>query len=348
VKIAFLNLYAGGAERGAETFSEALADRLKQHKVVWYKGYSQETPQHQFPKNILQSLLKRCFFDRANRAVLWFSLKTLSTLRKQNFDVVVPMNGFWQVLLIKLFQPLAKYRILIIGHSGPGWDERFNLYLHPDVFVATTQPAYEWAKRICPWTRVELIPYAVSGTKFKATKPVKVPLKKPIILCPAALVPYKRIELAIEAVAGIKGASLLVLGQGPLEGKLRSLGKTELGNRFFLTSVSYDRMPAYYAACDLVSLPSDPQENSPMVFLESLAAGKLVVTTDTPRHRWMLEKAGIFCDPKNQERYKKALQQALDIREDPQTKQVIAQAFKKFRWEGVLADYLRIIESLRP
>jgi len=347
MKIAFLNLYAGSVQRGAETFTEALAKRItREHEVEWYKGYSEALPLHQFPKNILRSLQKHCFLDRANRAVLRFSLKTLSSLRQGNFDVVVPMNGFWQVLLVKLLQPFKKYQILIIGHAGPGWDERFNLYLHPDVFVATTQPAYEWAKHTCPWTRMELVPYAVSETKFKAAKPVKIPLKKPIILCPAALVPYKRIELAIEAVARLKSASLLILGQGPLEEKLQKLGKEKLANRWLLTSVSHDRIPDYYATADLVTLPSLLQENSPMVFLESLAAGKLVVTTDTQRNRWMLEKAGIYCDPMNLKEYTNALALGLQRKDEARTKTAAISALVKFQWATVEKSYQRILTSL--
>lgn len=347
MKIAFLNLYAGAVQRGAETFTEALAERLKKkHAVMWYQGYSEETPLHQFPKNILRSLQKRCFIDRANRAVLWFSLRMLSSLRQGNFDVVAPMNGFWQVLLLKLLQPFQKYKILIIGHAGPGWDERFNLYLHPDVFVATTQPAYEWAKRACPWTRVELVPYAIDEADFLTAKPKTLSLAQPIILCPGALVPYKRIELAIEAVARFRDVSLLVLGRGPLRKKLLEQGRKKLGNRFLITSVSHNRMPSYYLACDLVTLPSEPQENSPMVFLESLAAGKLVVTTDTPRNRWMLEEAGIYCDPANLKAYTNTLALGLQRKDEAKTKMATISTLVKFQWGTVEKSYQRILASL--
>ena len=362
MKIAFLNIYGGINQRGAESFSHELANRLSEnHEVVFFQAGQKTSeehitvnriespavqPQSSFPARFPDNLLKRLFLDEANRAIFSFTRKVIPRLTRESFEVVIPMNGFWQLFLLMLCPPFGNYKILTTGHSGPGWDERFNLYLHPNVFVATTMPAYEWAKSTCPWTRVELIPYAIDDRPYKAAKPETLPLSKPIILCPAALVPYKRIELAIEAVSGLKDASLLVLGQGPLEDKLLALGRKKLGKRFLLTSVSHNRMPSFYAACDLVTLPSDPQENSPMVFLESLAAGKLVVTTDTPRNRWMLEGAGVFCDPTVSLAYRNALSRTLGSENEEKTKAAIGSAFSKFRWTKVKQAYQRILTSL--
>jgi glycosyltransferase involved in cell wall biosynthesis len=292
-------------------------------------------------------MTKRTFLDTPSRAVFKFTLLNVGKIIRSNFDIVIPMNGFWQLLLLKIFQPLGRYKIVVTGHSGPGWDERWNLYLKPDIFIATSEPAHEWAKQTSPWTRVELIPYAIDEKKFLGAIPATVSLKKPVILCPAALVPYKRVESAIQAVAGLKNASLLVLGKGPLAKKLQSLGSEKLKGRFLLKSVPHESIAAYYAAADVVTLPSEPQENSPMVFLESLAAGKQVVTADTARNRWMLEEAGVYCDPASEGSYKNALTEALRKGEDETSRQAIDSAFTKFRWSKVEPAYQRILESLK-
>lgn len=360
MKIAFLNIYSGINNRGAETFTHELGNRLlASHQVVFFQAGKQtpeqkmqvkqiaskvSQPESRIPDSPVSKLKKRLFLDPANLSVLLFTTNIIGKLLKENFDLVIPMNGFWQVLLVKIFQPLRKYKILITGHSGPGWDERFNLYLNPNVFIATTQQVYQWAEKISPWTRVELIPYAIDADKFQKASAKKLGLLPPIILCPAALVPYKRIELAIKATSKLKRASLLVLGKGELKVKLEKLGRKLLKNRFLISDVPYSKMPSIYKAVDLVTLPSDPQENSPMVFLESLAAGKLVITSDSPRNRWILGSAGIYCKTSDIESYREALESGLlkALKKDYQ----LFKSLKIFEWNSVLSKYQRLIYSL--
>lgn len=339
MKIAFINLYSGINDRGAESFSHELAGRLgKSHEVKFFRGIDYSVPAVQPTSSA--NLRKLLFIDGAAISVLRFSLKIIGELRHGEYDWVVPMNGFWQVLICKL---LIKSKMLITGHSGPGWDEKWNLWLKPDVFVATTQPTARWAKKISPWTRVETIPYGVDVEKFAAAKPTKINLERPIFLCPAALVEYKRIDLAIKAVAKLKKGSLLHLGTGPDLEEILKLGNKLLGNnRFESTSVAYEKIPAYYQASNVVTLPSRPQENSPMVFLEAMAAGKFVVTTDTPRNRWVLGDAGSYVDPTNLTAYAKALADALKRRDH----EVIEKQIQQFSWENIVQRYLNLLEKL--
>ena len=362
MKIAFINIYSGINNRGAESFAHELGNKLQERSEVAFFQGGEKTPEQvmrviqmnspvtqpdsQISSGLLKKICKYLFLDKANLRVLVFSLKILARLLNGGFDVVIPMNGFWQVLLMKIFQPIRAYKIIVIGHSGPGWDERWNLYLKPDIFIATSEPAHEWAKRTSPWTRVELIPYAIDEKKFLGAIPATVSLKKPVILCPAALVPYKRVESAIQAVAGLKNASLLVLGKGPLAKKLQSLGSEKLKGRFLLKSVPHERIAAYYAAADVVTLPSEPQENSPMVFLESLAAGKLVVTTDTPRNRWMLGSAGKYCRPEHISEYTSTLRKGLTESALAKTQKILERQQRRFSWFAVLNRYENLIHSL--
>lgn len=362
MKIAFLNIYSGINRRGAEAFAHELGNRLsRKHRIVFFQA-GKKTPEQQmpvvqiktsiaqpassFPGSLAPKLGKYLFLDAGSRSVLSFTKKVLRRVIEGGFDIVVPMNGFWQLLLLKLARPIGKYHILVTGHAGPGWDERFNLYLKPNVFIATTQPALEWARRACPWIRVELIPYGIEKETFSKAEPVQLKQSRPVILCPSALVSYKRVDLAIKAVARLKKASLVILGKGELEDDLKALGRRMLGTRFLLTSVPYNKMPSYYSAADLVTLPSSPQENSPMVFLESLASGKVVVTTESPRNRWMLENAGVFCDPMDTDSYTKALKTGLRKRKENGKTRAIDKALEKFRWEKVLEKYESLLESM--
>ena len=347
MNIAFLNIYGGKVERGAETFTHELARRLeKKHRVVFFKGKSNILPSHGFSGSLVKQMTKRTFLDTPSRAVFKFTLANIGKIIRSNFDIVIPMNGFWQLLLLKLFQPLGRYKIVVTGHSGPGWDERWNLYLKPDAFVATTVPTRIWATRTAPWTRVEMIPYGIDAKVLQKAGPVSIDLKKPIILCPAALVPYKRIDRAIEAVVLIKEASLLVVGRGGLESKLKRMGKEKLGSRFALTGVAHDKMASLYQVADVVTLPSEAQENSPMVFLESLAAGKPVVTTDSQRNRWLLGDAGIYCNPEDRAQYARTLRQALRLGGQTETKKRIQRVARRFAIRNVARQYEELFHSL--
>ncbi len=358
MKIAFLNLYSGVDNRGGETFAHGLASRLARRHDVWFYSGDKinqaafknviipswlSRPSERFTNNFSLSLPKRLFLDPGALSVLFFSLRLFSRLWKEKFDILVPLNGFWQVLICKIVIILRGGKILITGHSGPGWDERWNLYLKPDVFVATTEPTAVWARKIAPWTRVEVIPYGVDIERFQNANGVKLDLERPIILCPAAAVSYKRVDLAIEAMAKLRKGSLLHLGKGSMKGELEVMGEKILGSRRFASlSVLQDEIPGYYAACDLVTLPSEPQENSPMVFLEAMAAGKFVVATDTPRNRWILGETGLYVDPKDINTYAGKIEEGLR-RKDAK---VIEVQVRKYFWRNISKNYEQLLNGI--
>lgn len=358
MKIAFINLYSGVDDRGAESFAHDLAVELaRNHRVTFFSGGEFKLPgcrivavksfvaqpQQGFTGKIHRDLPKRFFLDPASLAVALFTLRVSPFLWKERYDVIIPLNGFWQVLILKILQIFKGTKILITGHSGPGWDEKWNLYLRPDVFVATTEPTAQWAKSVSPWTRVAVIPYGINIETYARAKPLRLELERPIVLCSSAFVPYKRVHLAVKAVAKLAKGSLLHLGAGPLKDEAVSLGERLLGKgRFLSLSVPHHEMPRYYASCDLVTLPSSPQENSPMTFQEAMAAGKMTVATDAPRPRWILGEVGVFVDPENGEKYAAAIRKALKISDDRK----IALQAKKYSWSEVSRQYEKLLLTL--
>jgi glycosyltransferase involved in cell wall biosynthesis len=87
----------------------------------------------------------------------------------------------------------------------------------------------------------------------------------------SALVPYKRVDLAIEAFNKI-GEKLLVVGAGPEMEKLKSLAK---GNIEFLGWQSDESLSKFYAGCRALIFPG--VEDFGIVPLEAMASGKPVV-----------------------------------------------------------------------
>jgi glycosyltransferase involved in cell wall biosynthesis len=87
----------------------------------------------------------------------------------------------------------------------------------------------------------------------------------------SALVPYKRIDLAIDA-ANLTGRRLLVVGNGPEEARLRArAGKTVE----FLGPAKRDRLLHLYRGCRALVLPG--VEDFGIVVAEALACGRPAV-----------------------------------------------------------------------
>lgn len=84
-------------------------------------------------------------------------------------------------------------------------------------------------------------------------------------------VPYKRVDLAVEAF-NYRDDSLLVVGGGPLEGRLRKLAK---GNIEFLGGVSDEELRTLYQNCKALIFPGE--EDFGLTPVEAMACGKPVV-----------------------------------------------------------------------
>ncbi|MEX2117479.1 MAG: glycosyltransferase [Bacteroidota bacterium] len=87
----------------------------------------------------------------------------------------------------------------------------------------------------------------------------------------SALVPYKRIDLAIQACQALK-RPLKIVGTGPDEGKLRSMAGPDVS---FLGWQSDSELARFYGQCRAVLFPG--VEDFGIVPLEAMASGKPVV-----------------------------------------------------------------------
>src|SRR3989344_802395 len=102
------------------------------------------------------------------------------------------------------------------------------------MFIAISPAGFAWAKHFYPHDKISFIPYGVDVVAIAKAKAQPMNLKKPIVLCVAAFLLYKRLELLIYAMKDITEASLLLIGHGPLEPKLHELGELLLPGRFKL------------------------------------------------------------------------------------------------------------------
>ena len=111
----------------------------------------------------------------------------------------------------------------------------------------------------------------------------KLGVKGPLLVTPGALIPRKGQKVAIEALAALPDATLLLVGGGPdLKQLQRLAARLGLSDRVrFLGNRPHSEMPALLAAADVMVLPT-ASEGLANVWVESLACGTPVVTTDIP------------------------------------------------------------------
>jgi len=309
MKIAFLNKYQNRVARGAETFVYELSQRLsKNHKVE--------------------------VISKVNYL----------SLIKNKYDFIIPTNGRWQVVIVRIISWVKGIKMIVSGQSGIGWDDKVNLLAAPDVFIALTKKAEKWAKKFNPLVRIERIPNGVDLQKFSSDgESFETYLKRPVVLAAGAFTGQKRLDLIINAVSKLRDVSLLLAGSGgELKEKLESEGKRLLGNRFQIISVPFDDMPKVYRAADVFTLPSASSEAFGNVYVEAMASGLPVVATDDEQRREIVGQAGILTDPTNIKEYSHALQKALDTDwGDIPRKQA-----EKFSWGAIAEKYEELFKKL--
>lgn len=310
MKIAFINIYQNKVFRGAETFVYELSKRLsKNHKV-----------------DVLTSLNLKDIFDK-------------------KYDVVIPTNGRWQVILARLVTWLYGGKMIVSGQSGVGFDDRVNLYAFPDVFVALSTKAVNWAKAKNPLIKTVMIPNGVDLSKFKPEGNVyETNLKKPVVLCVGAFTEQKRIDLVINAVSKLKNASLLVAGGGgDKKQEIENLGKKMLGERFASVSVPFDKMPSVYRAANVFTLASASSESFGNVIVEAMASGLPVIVTDDPIRREIVGDAGVLIDPLDTESYSNELKKLIDSKLSAKA----VQQAKKYNWDIIANQYEELLKTFK-
>ncbi|MEK7526470.1 MAG: glycosyltransferase [Patescibacteria group bacterium] len=338
LKIAFLNIYQGMVGRGAETFIDELSTRLaRNHDVKVIAGNHSAYPR--WP------LLWRFYLDPSGIMILLFTLRMVPKLIWQKYDIVVPTNGGWQTLIVRLLTWLTGKKMVISGQSGIGWFDRNNLWLFPDLFVATSTRALVWANKVNPFVNCVYIPNGVDLTKFNIDViPRNINLPKPIILCVGALTKSKNIDLVIQAVAKVKNASLLVVGDGYMREEINFLGRNLLNHRFNLLTLPHSDMPQVYKAADVFVLTSSEREAFGIVYVEAMASNLPIVARDDDQRREIVGDAGVLVkDPHDINQLSLAIIKALDAHWDNKPKK---QA-QKFDWDKIAQQYEILFEEIR-
>jgi glycosyltransferase involved in cell wall biosynthesis len=354
MKIAILSFYSGIENRGVETLVQELSKRLaKNHKVFVFQAGPNNKKQSKYKTIELSSpfrpghsegILRKLYLDFYSLTIFQFTLRCLPYFLREKFDIILPLSNGWQSILCKLYCLFSSSRLVFSGQSGLGWDDRLNLYLNPDVFIALTEKNKKWAQNINSNVNIVKIPNGVDLVKFSPkVKPRKIMLKKPLVIAVSALVPSKRLDLAIKAVSKLKDAGLLIIGEGYLKKDLQKLGQKLLGkNRFKIYSCFHKEVPSFLSAAQVFTLPSIPQESFGIAIVEAMATNLPVVVTNDPSRKEIVNGAGFFVNPEETDHYKEKLEEALSINWNSKPRN---QA-QKFSWDKISQKYEKLFSQL--
>lgn len=263
---------------------------------------------------------------------------------KSKYDLIIPTNGRAQALKVSLARLIKNFKSIIVGHAGVGRDDLWNLLTRPDAFVALTDYQEDWAYHWNILSKIVKIPNGIDLDKFNPVgEKINLNLEKPIFLSVGALTWYKKHDLTIKAVAKLLKGSLVVIGEGPEEKKLKQIGKSLLGQeRFKIINVPYSEMPKYYRAAEVFTLPSWDREAFGIVYLEALATNIPVVAPDDSTRREIVGTAGELVDIKDPQRLALGLAYAANKKwGDRPRKQA-----EKFSWDKIAAEYVKLINDL--
>jgi glycosyltransferase involved in cell wall biosynthesis len=227
--------------------------------------------------------------------------------------------------------------------------------------VIVAAPPLVGSGNVAAARRVEVVPYGIAlEPLLAATSPpnghltrLLAPLPSPRILFVGRLVYYKGLTVLLEALAATQ-ASLVIVGDGPLEGALRAraraLGVAE--RVVFGSGLSDEDVRWLYRACDVFVLPSTERtEAFGLVQIEAMASGLPVVSTDVPTGvPWVNEHevTGLVVARDDAGALAAGLQRLLA---DPALRTALGQAGRRraterFAVGRMLADFVAIVESV--
>jgi len=267
-------------------------------------------------------------------------------LFKGKYDVILPNNDWGGLMAAYAVRKIKKTPIIFTEHSGlieGGKNARRNLFFKPDKYVVSTNEFKFWLKKYYPDINTSFIPTGVDFDRFNPNiEPANINLQKPIFLASSSHQKNKRLDLIIEAVSLLEKGSVLLLCPGEDTAELAKKGEKLLGKkRFKITCAPQEKIPSYYKACDVFTLPSR-LEHFGLVYLEAMACNKPVVATKDCFRMDIVGDAGILCDVTDIEEYAEALQKASETNWDD----IPYKQARKFTWEACADKYYEQIKEV--
>lgn len=208
------------------------------------------------------------------------------------------------------------------------WDLR--TARNPHCFVAISENVRERIRRIYGRPS-DLIYPPVDTARFAVSRG-----DGEFYLVVSALVPYKRVDLAVRAFTR-SGEPLVVVGTGPEEARLRAMAGA---NVRFEGWVADRDLGAYYARCRALIFPGE--EDFGIVPLEAMASGRPVVAYARGGALETVTEGvtGVLFERQTEEALLEAVIRVRQARIDPEAARSAAERFDRALFKGTMAAYI--------
>lgn len=283
------DLGPGGAQRVMVTIAGELVRRGYRVTVVTYADESGD--HYALPEGVLREILGGHDASASLIGAVFLNARRVwrlrRALRRIQPPVVVSFIGVTNIIAV-LASALAPWRLVISERNDPArqnlgrpWDGlRRMVYRYADTVTANSAGALQSLGKFVPKRKLALVRNPVNTAHFQ---PGEGP-RETTVLAVGRLVPQKAFDILIRAFSNLSrnlaGWRLLIAGDGPLAGPLKSLTE-ELGanDRIEFLGVVPDCRGLYRRAA-IFAMPSR-FEGTPNALLEAMACGCAVIISDT-------------------------------------------------------------------
>ncbi|TMQ17425.1 MAG: glycosyltransferase family 4 protein [Candidatus Rokuibacteriota bacterium] len=170
---------------------------------------------------------------------------------------------------------------------------------HAAAVIATTEALRARAAGLA--RQVQLVPNGVDTQRFAPPAGPRRPRSPARVLYVGRFSAEKNLETLVAAMAVVarrRSVRLVLVGAGPLEGRLRELARAAGVEAAFLGVVPQERLPDVYRQADAFVLASFT-EGHPKVLIEAMASGVPCVASDCEGNRSLVTDgvSGLLFDP---------------------------------------------------
>lgn len=351
----------GGAANACYYLLKELANKLS-YKVDLVTSSVDKFKVERFADNITIHYLdinkKGKLHYQTNQNLLSYSWKALkyskSLIKKGNYDLIHAFFGIpCGFIAMKLKLP---YVVSLRGSDVPFYNERFKtldklffkrlskkIWRRGKAVVCNSEGLKELALQSSPRQEMSVIYNGIDIDEFRPSEK-KVIDDKIVILSTGRLIQRKGFQYLIQAVAGIDGVKLQLVGDGNIKEELGEQAENLGVEIEFSGTVEHSKVVSYLQKADVFVLPSLNEGMSNSV-LEAMACGLPIIATNVGGSQELVKGNGFIVAKKSVNELKKAL---LIYKND---KRLLKMHSKKSReralnmsWQSVLEQYERVYD----
>lgn len=346
--------------RGAEVALEAIATGLaRRGHAVTALGSGPPDPTRLYTYRRVRTVARERFSrwpsmpflrEPSSYESLLFNAQVAAGVRLGDFDATISCGFPWDNLVMR--RPVWRGRRpphVFITENGdwPALVDSGDARVFGCDGLVCTNPLY-LERNESRWNST-LIPNGVDVDRFSpgASERTRLGLPEdvPVVVMVSALIPSKRVDDGIRAVAAHPTAALVVAGSGPMEEELAGLARDQLGARYIQATFDHSDMPALYRSADAL-LHLTRIESFGNVYIEAMSTGLPVIAHRSPVTEWIAGDDACLVDSDDAPALASAIAMTLAAGREHGSASREARVRRDFSWTAVVERYDEFLQDL--